>query len=264
MPRFAANIWYLFQEFDLTERFRTAAEAGFKGVETQFPYAWPQATLAKLLKENGLEQVLINAPPGDWDKGERGIAALLGREREFRASIARAIDYARALGCANLHVMAGIPDKKTPREKSLRAFADNLLFAADACGRAGIRVLVEALNPKDVPGYLIGGTADALDAIERAGHPNVFLQYDLYHGAMNGEDLLATAQANLDVIAHMQVAGCPGRHEPVGSVAGGAIDYPALFAGIDDLGYAGWIGCEYRPRAGTREGLGWAKDYGIG
>ena len=260
MPRFAANIWYLFQEVDLTERFRAAADAGFKGVETQFPYEWPMDTLAGLLAENGLQQVLINAPPGDREKGERGIAALPGREQEFRASIARAIEYAQALGCPNLHVMAGIPDRKTPREKSLGAFADNLLFAADACGRAGIRVLVEALNPQDVPGYLIGNTADALDAIERAGHANVYLQYDLYHGAMNGEDLLATVQANLDTIGHMQVAGCPGRHEPVGAT----IDYPALFAAIDGLGYAGWIGCEYRPKAGTREGLGWARAYGIG
>ncbi|MGH6660655.1 MAG: 2-oxo-tetronate isomerase [Rhodospirillales bacterium] len=260
MPRFAANLWFLFQELPMLERFGAAAEAGFKGVEMQFPYQWPQRELAQRLAEHGLAQVLINAPPGDRDKGERGIAALPGREREFRDSIALALDYAGALGCKNLHVMAGIPDKTTPRERSLATFADNLLFAAETCGRGGVRVLIEALNPADAPGYLIGTAAKARAVIERVGHDNLYLQYDLYHGAMTGDDLLATVRDNLDVIGHMQVAGVPGRHEPVG----GAIDYAALFAAIDAAGYEGWIGCEYRPKAGTREGLSWARAYGIG
>lgn len=260
MPRFAANLWFLFQELPMLERFGAAAEAGFRGVEMQFPYQWPQRDLAARLAEHGLAQVLINAPPGDRDKGERGIAALPGREREFRDSIALALDYAGALGCRNLHVMAGIPDKTTPQERALATFAGNLLFAAETCRRSGVRMLIEALNPADAPGYLIGTAAAARAVIERVGHDNLYLQYDLYHGAMTGDDLMATMSDNLDVIGHMQVAGVPGRHEPVG----GAVDWPALFAAIDDCGYEGWIGCEYRPKAGTREGLGWARAYGIG
>lgn len=260
MPRFAANLWFLFEELPMLERFAAAAEAGFEAVEMQFPYQWRKQNLAARLADHGLEQVLINAPPGDRDKGERGIAALPGREREFRDSIALALDYAGALGCRNLHVMAGVPDQTTPRERALATFADNLLFAAATCGRSGVRVLVEALNAADAPGYLIGTAAAARDVIERVGHDNLYLQYDLYHGAMTGDDLLATVRDNLDVIGHMQVAGVPGRHEPVG----GSVDWPALFAAIDDCGYEGWIGCEYRPQAGTREGLGWARVYGIG
>ena len=260
MPRFAANLWFLFEELPMPERFGAAAEAGFKAVEMQFPYQWPKRDLTARLADHGLEQVLINSPPGDRAKGERGIAALPGREREFRDSIALALDYAGALGCRNLHVMAGVPDKATPQERALAAFADNLLFAAETCGRAGVRVLVEALNPTDAPGYLIGTAAAARAVIERVGHDNLYLQYDLYHGAMTGDDLLATVRDNLDVIGHMQVAGVPGRHEP----AGGSVDWPTLFAAVDAAGYTGWIGCEYRPRAGTRQGLGWAKPYGIG
>ncbi len=260
MPRFAANLWFLFEELPMLERFGAAAEAGFEGVEMQFPYQWPKRDLAARLADHGLEQVLINSPPGDRAKGERGIAALPGREREFRDSIAIAIDYAGALGCRNLHVMAGVPDNATPQERALAAFADNLLFAAETCGRCGVRVLVEALNAADAPGYLIGTAAAARAVIERVDHDNLYLQYDLYHGAMTGDDLIATVRDNLDVIGHMQVADVPGRHEP----AGGSVDWPALFAAVDDCGYEGWIGCEYRPQAGTREGLGWARAYGIG
>jgi len=264
VPRFAANLWFLFQELPMPERFGAAAEAGFRGVEMQFPYQWPQGDLSGRLAEHGLQQVLINAPPGDRDKGERGIAALPGREREFRDSIAIALDYAGALGCRNLHVMAGIPGASTPRERALATFADNLLFAAETCGRNGVRVLVEALNAADAPGYLIGTTAAARAVIERVGHANLYMQYDLYHGAMNGDDLAGAVRENIDVIGHMQVAGVPGRHEPTAAAAAGGIDWPAVFAAIDAAGYAGWIGCEYRPTGGTREGLGWARAYGIG
>jgi hydroxypyruvate isomerase len=260
VPRFAANVWFLFEEMPMLERFGAAADAGFEAVEMQFPYQWPARELAARLADHGLAQALINSPPGDRARGERGIAALPGREREFRDSIGLALDYAGALGCGNLHVMAGIPGKGTPRERALAAFADNLLFAAETCARHGVKVLVEALNPADAPGYLIGTAAEARAVIERVGHDNLYLQYDLYHGAMTGDDLAATVRDNLDVIAHMQVAGVPGRHEP----EGGDIDWPTVFAGIDACGYQGWIGCEYRPRAGTLEGLGWASRYGIG
>jgi len=271
MPRFSANLWYLFQELDLMDRFAAAAAVGFKAVEFHFPYRWPAPELAGKLTQYGLEQVQINAPPGDWDSGERGIAALPGREGEFQDSIGKAIDYARALGCPLVHVMAGVVSGEGGRERAMETFIDNLNFAADALEKEGVGVLIEALNPHDVPGYLIANTPEALAALEAAGHENLFLQYDLYHGAINGDDLLAAIRDNLGVIRHMQVAGVPGRHEPdnagpddkSGGKSGG-IDYPDVFRAIDDLGYGGWIGCEYRPRGDTVAGLGWARPYGIG
>ena len=264
MPRFSANLWYLFQELDLMDRFAAAAEAGFKGVEFHFPYRWPAAELAEKLAQHGLAQVQINAPCGDWDAGDRGIAAVPGRQGEFQDSIVMAIEYAQALGCPLVHVMAGVMgDEEGDRGGGRETFIGNLIFAAGAMEKEGIGVLVEPLNPKDVPGYLIGNTAEALSVINAAGHRNLFLQYDMYHAAMNGEDVLAGVRDNLGLIRHMQVAGVPGRREP-GGKEGGGIDYPALFRAMDDLGYNGWVGCEYRPRAGTVEGLGWARPYGIG
>ena len=264
MPRFAANLWYLFQEVDLMDRFEAAAKAGFEAVEIQFPYQWPSADLAARLDAFGLRQVLINAPAGDWEAGERGLAALPGRQEEFRDAIGQAIDYGRALSCPAIHVMAGVLADDGDRQRAMETYAENLAFAAARCSEEGIRVLIEALNPLDAPGYLIGSTAEARSVIDAAGHGNLTMQYDLYHGAMNGDDLIETIGANLDVIGHMQVAGVPGRHEPDGQSGGGGMDYGALFEAIDGLGYTGWIGCEYRPRAGTVEGLGWAAVYGIG
>jgi len=253
VPKFSANLWYLFQELEMLDRIDAAAAAGFKGVEYHFPYQWPAPDLSERLAGHGLEQVQINAPPGDWQAGDRGMAGLPGREAAFKASIVQAMEYAKALRCPLVHVMAGIGG-------SLETLAENLNHAAGACEKEGIGVLVEALNPFDVPGYLIPDTATAVSVIKSAGHNNLFLQHDLYHSAINGEDLLPTLAANLGLIRHMQVAGVPARHEPDGD----EIDFPALFSAIDALGYSGWIGCEYRPRAGTAQGLGWAKQYGIG
>lgn len=264
MPRFSANLWYLFQELDLMDRFGAAASAGFRAVEFHFPYAWPADELAARLAEHGLRQVQINAPPGDWDAGERGLAGLAGRDEEFRDSIGLAIEHAKALGRPAIHVMAGVVPGEIGREQAMETLAQNLYFAATACGEEGIRVLIEPLNPLDVPGYLIGHTAQARAVMDVVGHENLSLQFDLYHAAMNGEDLAQAIGDNLSVIGHMQVAGVPGRHEPDTEIPGGDVDYPALFAAIDELGYDGWIGCEYRPRAGTVEGLGWAAPYGIG
>jgi hydroxypyruvate isomerase len=252
MPNFSANLWYLFQEWDMMERFAVAARAGFRAVEFHFPYQWAAAELSGRLTEHGLEQVLINAPAGDWDAGERGLAGLPGRQGEFADSIGLAIDYARALACPRIHVMAGLAGDDAGRARD--TLAENLSFAAGECARHGIAVLIEALNPTDVPGYLIADTAEALSVLECAGHGNLYLQYDLYHAAMNGEDMASVVRDNLDVIGHMQVAGVPGRHEPDEQAA---IDYAALFRAIDDMGYAGWIGCEYSPRTTTLEGLGW-------
>ncbi len=264
MPRFAANLWYLFQEVDLMDRFGAAAKAGFKAVEIQFPYQWRGADLPARLDAFGLRIVLINAPPGDWEAGERGLAALPGREEEFRDSIGQAIDYGRTLNCPAVHVMAGVLADDSDRQRAMETYVENLAFAATRSSEEGIKVLIEALNPLDAPGYLIGDTAETRSVIDAVGDGNLYMQYDLYHGAMNGEDLIETIGANLDVIGHMQVAGVPGRHEPDLPSGGGNIDYGGVFEAIDGLGYTGWIGCEYRPRAGTVEGLGWAAAYGIG
>jgi hydroxypyruvate isomerase len=261
MPNFSANLWFLFQEWDMMDRFQPAAEAGFQAVEFHFPYQWAATDLADKLAQHGLQQVLINAPAGDWDAGDRGIGALAGREGELQESIGLAIEYARALNCPRIHVMAGLVADQAGRAKALETFTETLSYAAGECQKHDLTVLVEALNPTDVPGYLIANTQDALAVLEAVGHDHVLLQYDLYHGAMNGEDMVAAIGDNLRAIGHMQVAGIQGRHEPEGP---GEVDYPALFKSIDGLGYKGWIGCEYNPRAGTVEGLGWAKPYGIG
>jgi len=260
MPRFAANLKFLFQELPLMERFEAAAKAGFAGVEYQFPYGEPVAEMRKRLDDDGLRMVLINAPAGDWQAGDRGLAALPGRESDFRASMAEAIEYAGALGCSRIHVMAGVPGVQVNRETALSVFTENLSYAAKLGIAEGIRVLTEPLNPMDVPGYLIACAADARSIMSAVASDNLFLQYDLYHGAMNGDDLMETVRGNLDVIGHMQVAAAPGRGEPVD----GDVDYTSLFEAIDVMGYGGWIGCEYTPAAGTLAGLGWASVYGIG
>ena len=260
MPRFAANLKYLFRELDFLDRFAAARAAGFRAVEYQFPYDQPLAETQERLMGNGLEMVLINAPPGDWENGERGLAALPGRRQAFQESIGEAIGYARELGCPRIHVMTGVPPQGADRDEVMLTCVENLGFAADACRDAGMQALVEPLNPTDVPGYLIGDAAQARALLAAVAHPNLFLQYDIYHALMVGHDPREGMAANMEVIAHMQVAGVPGRHEP----AGGDVDYRDLFEFADSVGYAGWIGCEYAPRAGTWEGLGWASAYGIG
>ena len=254
MPQFSANLWYMFQEWEMMDRFSVSAEAGFQAVEFHFPYQWSANILAEKLAECGLKQVLINAPAGKWESGERGIAALPGRQNEFQDTIGLAVKYALALDCPRLHVMAGLDGDSD-------VYLENLTYAVEVCAHNEIKVLIEALNPIDVPGYMIANTQDALAVLNVINHNYLLLQYDLYHGAMNAEDLLNTILENLDVIGHMQVAAPPDRHEPdIMSI----IDFSTLFQSIDELGYAGWIGCEYSPRAGTLEGLGWAKAYGIG
>ena len=244
----------MFQEWDMMERFSVSAEAGFQAVEFHFPYQWSADILAEKLANYGLKQVLINAPAGKWESGERGIAALPGRKKEFQDTIGVAVEYALVLDCPRLHVMAGLAgDRDT--------YLENLTYAVEVCSHNEIKVLIEALNPIDVPGYMIANTKDALAVLNMINHNHLLLLYDLYHGAMNAEDLFNTVLKNLDLIGHMQVAGAPGRHEP--DILS-TIDFPTLFQSIDELGYTGWIGCEYSPRAGTLEGLGWAKAYGIG
>lgn len=256
MPRLAANLKFLFTELPLLERFTAASAAGFRAVEYQFPYDHYLPALAERLHLSGLEMALINAPPGDWQAGERGLAALPGRQGEFQDSVGRAIEHARALGASRVHFMAGIPPDGADRDDVMMLFAENLRFAAEACRREEIAALIEPLNATDVPGYFLVGSSMARAVLAVVGHANLHLQYDIYHGLMNGEEVRDAIAANLDVIRHMQVAGHPGRHEPAG--------FGELFEFIDAAGYVGWIGCEYVPAEGTLDGLGWAEVYGIG
>lgn len=257
MPRFAANLSLLFTEFDFLDRFEQAALAGFEAVEFQFPYAWPAAAIAERLARHRLSCVLHNLPPGDWDAGERGIAILPERVPEFRDGVGRAIDYATALGCRQVNCLAGLVPRFSERDRLQATFVENLAFAAAAMERAGIRLLIEAINDRDMPGFFLTSTWQAMDLIAAVGAANVFLQYDAYHMHVMGEDPASTIAAHHDRIAHVQIADDPGRHEP----GTGAIDFQGLFEELDRNGYAGWIGAEYRPLAGTQDGLGWFAPY---
>ena len=260
MPRLSANLGMLFTDAPFLERFERAARAGFGAVEYPSGYDWPADELAGRLARNGLEQVLLNLPAGDREAGERGLAALCGREAEFRDSVQKALDYAKALSCPRLHAMAGIVTDEARRGVMEETYIENLKYAAGACAETGVKLLIEPINPHDMPGYFLNTSAQALAIIDAVGSDNLYLEYDLYHMQIMGDDLAATITANLPRIAHIQIAGVPGRHEP----DGGDIDTAGLFDLIDGAGYDGWIGCEYHSRAGTEEGLGWARAYGIG
>jgi len=273
MPRFAANLHYLFNEHPFEDRFAVAAEAGFRAVEAQVPYAWPAATLARRLEQNGLEMALIDTAQGDWDAGERGLAALPGREAEFRDGVRKAIEYATALRCSCVHVIAGTVPQGADRDAMRRTYLNNLAFAADAFAPHGIAAVIEPINPLmgvvpdgeafttfGMRGFYLTRTAQALEAIEAVAHPNLFLHLDLYHMQLTEGRLTDTLRENIGRVRHLQIAGVPGRGEP----DGGEINFPYVFDLIDALGFSGWVGCEYRPRAGTLEGLGWAAQYGIG
>jgi hydroxypyruvate isomerase len=254
MPRFAANLTMLFNEVDFLDRFAAARAAGFDGVEYLFPYAWRKEELAARLRDNGLAQVLHNLPAGDWAAGERGIGCIPGREREFRDSVDRAIDYATALGCSQVNCLAGIAPRDADPAQVRDTFVANLGFAAPRLKAAGIALLIEPCNNKrDIPGFYLNRSAQALDIMDAVGSDNLFLQYDIYHMQIMEGDLAPTLERILPRIRHMQLADNPGRHEP----GTGEINYPFLFDFIDRVGYGGWIGCEYKPAGDTREGLGW-------
>lgn len=259
MPRFAANLSMMFTELPFLERFAAAARCGFRGVEFLFPYDHPAGEIAARLTDNGLAQVLFNLPAGDWERGERGFAALPGRERDFDAALARAIDYAQAIGCPRLHVMAGIPGPAAASERCRATFIDNLRRAAQRCAAAGITPVIEPINRRDIPGYYLADFGLARAILAEVGDAGLRLQHDLYHAQIIEGDLSRGLERNFPLIGHVQIANPPGRHEP----DQGEINYPHLFALLDQLGYDGWVGCEYRPRAGTEAGLGWAKPYGI-
>lgn len=249
MPRFAANLSMMFNELPFLDRFEAAAQAGFKGVEFLFPYEHPKEEIKRRLSDNGLELALFNMPPGDFAKGERGMASLPGREAEFEAGIAKALDYAEALGCPRVHAMAGLRQHGADRA----TYLENLSKAAKAAAARRIDVLIEPINPRDIPGYFLNRTAEAKSIIEEVGAANLKLQLDLYHRQIVEGDLTKAIEQYLDITAHIQVASPPDRGEP----DDGEVNYLFVFQTLDKMRYKGWVGCEYRPRKGTREGLVW-------
>jgi hydroxypyruvate isomerase len=256
MPlQFSANLSFLFAEHAFPDRFGAAARAGFRGVEFHFPYEHDPAALAEVVLTSGVEVVLFNLPAGDWSAGERGIACLPARKAEFQDGVGRAIEYAEALGCTRLNCLAGclagIP--AGDRDTAIDTLVDNLRFAAAVTQRAGIRLMVEPLNTRDTPGFLLATSAQALQVIDAVGSRNLFLQYDAYHAQVMEGDLARTIETNLTRIGHLQIADNPGRHEP----GTGEIRFDFLFERLQALGYAGWIGCEYQPRGDTLDSLGW-------
>lgn len=260
-PKLAANLSMIFPEVEFLDRFAAAAAVGFRAVEYLFPYAYAKTEIRSRLENWRLEQVLFNAPPGDFEKGERGIAGLPGREEEFRKSIERALDYAVALRCPRLHVMAGLVPLQGDPRRHREVYVENLSWAAGEARSANVSLMLEPLNAIDFPGYLIGTPQAARSVIEEVGAPNIKLQYDFYHAQMTHGRLLETFAAEQDIVGHVQIAGVPGRNEPDDSQE---INYRAVFAGLEAMGYDGWIGCEYRPRGETVAGLAWAAPYGIG
>ncbi|CAD5107577.1 hydroxypyruvate isomerase [Zestomonas carbonaria] len=257
MPRFCANLSMLFTEVDFLERFAAAANAGFGGVEYLFPYDFPAETLKARLDANGLTQVLFNLPAGDWAQGERGIACHPDRVEEFREGVDKAIAYAQVLGNTQVNCLAGIRPQGYDCATIERTFVDNLKYAADKLQAAGITLVMEMINTRDIPGFYLTGTQQALAIRDKVGSANLFLQYDLYHMQIMEGDLARTVEDNLAAIRHVQLADNPGRHEP----GTGEINYRFLFEHLDRIGYAGWVGCEYKPLTSTEAGLGWLKTH---
>jgi hydroxypyruvate isomerase len=253
MPRFAANLTMLFNEVPFLDRFELAAKAGFEAVEFLFPYAFGAAEIRQRLDSHGLKLVLHNLPAGDWDAGERGIACHPDRVEEFRAGVAKAISYAQALGVGQLNCLAGKAPAGVSDEQLRQTFVANLRYAAAELKKAGLRLLIEPINTFDIPGFYLNRTAQALAILAEVGADNAFVQYDIYHAQRMEGELAATMEKHLPRIGHIQLADNPGRNEP----GTGEINYPFLFAHLDRIGYAGWIGCEYKPAATTEAGLGW-------
>ena len=259
MIRFGANLTMLFSDVDFLDRFERAADAGFKAVEYMFPYPYKKHDLAERLTKYGLQQVLFNLPAGNWEGGDRGIACLPGREGEFQEGVGQAVEYAKALGCSLVNCLVGKTPAGAP-EKARRTLIDNLRFAASALEKEKIRFLVEPLNVRDMPGFYLSGTGNALKLIEEVNHPNLWLQYDIYHMQVTEGNLMATIQTNFNRIAHIQIADNPGRNEP----GTGEINFPNIFRFLDKMGYAGWIGCEYKPSGQDRGGTGMDEALPIG
>ncbi|MDR3098512.1 MAG: hydroxypyruvate isomerase family protein [Paraburkholderia sp.] len=257
MPRFAANLSMMYNEQPFLERFAACARDGFRAIEYLFPYEHPAAEIRARLDGNGLVQALFNAPPGDWAAGERGLASLPGREDEFRRSVETALDYARTIGNSKLHVMAGLTSADGERARHRETYLRNLAWAAEAARGDGIQILIEPINQRDMPGYFLSRQDEGQAICREVGAPNLRVQFDCYHCQIVEGDLAMKLRRDIAGIGHIQIAGVPERHEP----DLGELNYPYLFALIDALGYDGWIGCEYRPKAATSSGLGWLRPY---
>ncbi len=261
MPRFAANLSMMYNEHAFLDRFAAAAQDGFKAVEFLFPYEHPPADIKSRLDDNALKQALFNAPPGDWAAGERGIASLPGREDEFRRGLDVALSYAAALGNSKLHVMAGLLPADADRAQHRDVYLKNLALAADVARGANLTIVIEPINTRDMPGFFLNRQDEAQAICEEIGAPNLQVQFDCYHCQIVEGDIAVKLRRDMRRanagIGHIQVAGVPYRNEP----DTGELNYPYLFDLIDSLGYGGWIGCEYRPRAGTSDGLEWLKPY---
>jgi hydroxypyruvate isomerase len=256
MPRFAANLGYLFTERPLIERFGAAAAAGFSAVEAQFPYDVPASAVRAELDRHKLTMLGLNTARGR--EGEFGLAAVPGRERDFDAHFRQALDYIVAAGGSAIHCLAGkVPPEQRPAAE--RTFIANLMRAADLAREKNITVLIEPINPRDRPNYFLNRAEHAADIIAKAGKPNIQIQFDFYHAQIVGGDLIRRFEQHLPLIAHVQVAAVPSRHEP----DEGEVNYPAIYEALDNFGYDGWIAAEYRPRTTTEAGLGWARAYGV-
>jgi 2-dehydrotetronate isomerase len=257
MPRFAANLGYLFTDRSLLERIDAAAAAGFKAIELQFPYDVPASAVKAAIEKNKLTMLGLNTPPGERE-GEFGLAAVPGREKDWQVLFARALDYATTIGASAIHCLAGriAPEQRPAAD---RVFIDNLARAADLAAAKNIKLLIEPINARDRPNYFLNRVEHAADIIGKVGKPDIRMQFDFYHVQIVGGDLIYRLEKFLPVIGHLQCAAVPSRHEP----DEGEINYPAVFEVVDKLGYHGWIGAEYRPRGRTEDGLSWAHRYGV-
>ena len=260
MPRFAANLSMMYREHEFLDRFAAATRDGFTAVEYLFPYEYPAGQIADRLKEHGLRQVLFNAPAGDWNAGERGITALPGREQEFREGFERALDYARVLECPRINALAGLLPAGGDRARFRAVFLDNLAWAADRAWGAGVDLLIEPIAHRNVPGFFLNRQDEGHAIVAEIGRPNLKVMLDLFHCQVEEGDLAMKIRKYLGEkpcrVGHIQIAGVPERHEP----DTGEVNFSYLFQLIDELGYEGWMGCEYIPKAGTSEGLGWWKE----
>lgn len=258
MPRFAANLAYLFTERPLIERFAAAAAAGFRAVELQLPYDHAPSAVRAELECHGLTVLGVNTAPGQSAVGEFGVAAVPGREQEFAAVFKQALDYIAAIGGCQIHCLAGrVPPEQRPAAEA--TFVRNLTWAADAAREKNVTVLIEPINPRDRPDYFLTRAEHAADLIGRIARPNVKIQFDFYHAQIVGGDLIRRFERHLPFVGHVQVAAVPSRAEP----DEGEVNYPAVLAELDKLGYAGWVGCEYKPRGRTEDGLAWARPFGV-
>jgi len=255
MPKFAANLSMMFNEWPFLDRFDAAAAAGFAAVEFLFPYDFDPEAIADRLQRNGLVQALFNLPPGDWAKGERGIAALPDRFDELKAGLERALVYVKATGVKRLHLMSGLADRANPHAEA--SYRRAVAYAADTLASDGLDLLVEPINARNMPGYFLNDFRYAGAMIADLKRPNLKLQFDVYHRQIMHGDVVTGLRAQAPIIGHVQIASVPSRHEPDDE----ELNYPFLFAELDRAGYAGFVGCEYIPRAGTLAGLDWFQPY---